>query len=375
MREASRVGWRAEGPVERGVLWVLLDVAVAYVSAVIAIGSSDHTASVAEGPVVERACAVVWFLAIAGRRFAPVPALWAGAAATVVAVAAGLPVTNASLASALALPLVLRVRAPRPALELAAAPVAAALGALAFRPESFVPALVVHVVAWLVGRDGRLRREADAVLRERERERVLAGERARLAGELHDAVGHAVTVMVTHAGAARLLLGDRHAEVRQALAQIERTGREAMADLDQVLGLLTGPGGRPPDLAGALTSLAAALPPAVTAELRLPASLDALSPTTAEAVRRLVQESLTNVVRHAGGARVVVELRLDADAVRVAVSDNGRGGAAASGGGRGLAGMRRRVGRLGGTVEAGPREHGGWSVRARIPFVPPKEAA
>lgn len=106
--------WRPDRPVRRRTWWVLLDVAVAYISAVISVGPSDYTASVTEGPVVVRVAAAVWFMAIALRRFAPATALWAGALATVATVAAHQPVTNLSLPSALALALVAQMRPPRP---------------------------------------------------------------------------------------------------------------------------------------------------------------------------------------------------------------------------------------------------------------------
>jgi signal transduction histidine kinase len=348
-------------------LWVLLDVVVAYLSAVIAIGPSDHTASVWSGSVVERGCAVVWFAAIAGRRYAPGCALWAGAVATVAATASGAQVTNVSLATALALTLVVQSRPPQRALEVAVLPLAVTLSALAGDSDAFVPAVAVHTVAWLVGRGGRSRRETEEALRARDSERAVAAERTWMARELHDAVGHAVTVMVTHAGAARLTLGDERSPVREALSRIEEVGRGAMTDLDRVLGLLTDTH----DCEATLRALVAQLPPGVTAELRLPApaALGDLAPAVAETVRRVVQESLTNVVRHARPAHAVVGVDVIAGEVRVAVTDDGTGTQAAPfSGGRGLSGMRERVTRLGGSFDAGPAEAGGWQVTALIPL-------
>ncbi|QNP74464.1 hypothetical protein IAG44_36740 [Streptomyces roseirectus] len=349
----------------------MLDVVVAYLSAVIAIGPSDHTASVFGGAVVERVCAVVWFVAIAGRRFAPGWALWAGGGATVAAVVSGAEVTNVSLASALALALVVRSRPPRRALELAAVPVAGVLVALASDDRAFVPAAVAHGVAWLAGRAGRARDEMAETLRARDGERAVTAERARMARELHDAVGHAVTVMLTHAGAARLTLADTSPPVRDALARIEEVGRAAMTDLDRVLGLLT----ESYDVEADLRGLAARLPPDVPSELRLPSAgeLRGLPSPVAEAVGRVVQESLTNVVRHARPARVVVEVGVEVAEGRVVVrvTDDGVGGAGrvVAGGRRGLGAMRERVAGVGGWVEAGPREEGGagWRVTAVMP--------
>ncbi|MFM9443024.1 sensor histidine kinase [Streptomyces acidiscabies] len=387
VREFGRP-WRADRRGERGAWWVVLDVLVAYLSAVIAIGPSDHTASVFGGGVVERVCAVVWFVAIAGRRFAPGWALWAGAGATVTAAASGAEVTNVSLASALALALVVRSRPPRRALELAGFPVAGALLALAPDDRAFVPAAVAHGVAWLAGRAGRTRDEVTETLRARDGERALTAERARMARELHDAVGHAVTIMLTHAGAARLTLADGSPPVREALTHIEEAGRAAMTDLDRILGLLT----ESYDVEAEIHNLTARLPADVPAELRLPSDgeLRGLPSPVAEAVGRVVQESLTNVVRHARPARVVVEVGTGEGRVVVRVTDDGgaRGGAGVSRGagpdagagggtraarqgsrgGRGLAAMRERVAGLGGWVEAGMVEEGrGWRVVAVVP--------
>ncbi|MEU9284665.1 sensor histidine kinase [Streptomyces sp. NPDC048275] len=362
-----RTRWRPDRGVERGPLWVLLDVVVAYLSAAIAVGPSDHTASVWSGSVVERGSAVVWFMAIAGRRYAPGCALWAGAAATVAASASGAPITNVSLATALALTSVVQSRPPRRALEIAALPLVAVAAVLVGESDAFVPAVALHTMAWLVGRAGRSRRETEEALRARDSERAVAAERTWMARELHDAVGHAVTVMVTHAGAARLTLGDDRSPVREALSRIEEVGRGAMTDLDRVLGLLTDTY----NCEAALRALVAQLPPGVTAELRLPAPavLGDLAPAVAEAVRRVVQESLTNVVRHARPAHAVVRVEVVAGDVRVTVTDDGTGTEPAPfSGGRGLTGMRERVGRLGGTLEAGPAEDGGWCVRALIPL-------
>ncbi|MGW4910564.1 sensor histidine kinase [Streptomyces sp. NPDC004270] len=366
MREL-RERWGPDHLVDRGVWWVLLDVVVAYLSAVIAIGPSDYTASVFAGPVVERACAVVWFAAIAGRRFAPACALWTGAGATVAAAVSGAEVTNVSLASALALALVVQSRPARTAVEVAGVPLVAAGLALADDSNAFVPAVAAHGVAWLAGRAQRAGHETRQALRARAGEQAVAAERARMARELHDAVGHAVTVMVTHAGAARLALGGEAPPVREALSRIEEVGRSAMTDLDRVLGLLTDSY----DLEATLRTLVARLPADVPAELGLPAheSLSRLSPAVAETVGRVVQESLTNVVRHARPAHAVVGVEIAGDRVVAVVTDDGRGAAAGPPGGRrGLTAMRERVAARGGVVEAGPVADGGWRVRATIPL-------
>lgn len=353
-----------------------MDAFVAYVSAAIPVGPSDVTASVLHGPAVARIAAVVWFAAIAGRRLAPATALGASAAATVAVAVAGYPLTNLSAASALSLTMVAQTRPRARTVQLMALPVAAALAAVGTGSgESLVLAAVLHGGAWLAGDAGRSRWAAARALREREgeraeadRRRALARERARLALELHDAVGHAVTVMVTHAGAARLALGAEREEIRASLGRIEDVGRTAMADLDQILGLLEA---EPPshDLAASVRGLVAGLPAHLRAELTVDGDLRDVPDPVGLTVRRVVQESLTNVVRHSSATTVTVRLARTEEGIVIEVADDGDA-ARPHVPGRGLNGMRERVRRLGGTLRAGPAPSGGWRVDARIPGRP-----
>ncbi|HEU5032827.1 MAG TPA: histidine kinase [Spirillospora sp.] len=194
---------------------------------------------------------------------------------------------------------------------------------------------------------------------------ALSDERARLARELHDAVGHAVTVMVTHAGAARLVLGGGHPEIRASLEQIEDVGRSAMHDLDRTLGLLEADPAVP-DLDASVRRLVATLPAHLRAETAVAADLGEVGGPAAQAVHRVVQESLTNVVRHASASSVRVRLLRDREDIVVEVTDDGSAPGPPRPG-RGLTGMRDRVQRLGGTCRAGPDASGGWRVDARIP--------
>ncbi|WP_432988473.1 sensor histidine kinase [Dactylosporangium sp. CA-233914] len=347
--------------------WIAVDVVLAYLSAVIPVGPSDVTASVLDGPVVVRAAAVVWFLAIALRRLAPVAALAGGAAATVAVALTGHPVTNLSLATALAVTMVVQTRPRRRALAVTIPPVAVALTALAFAADNVstvVIATFVHGAAWLTGEVGRGRWEAQLA----RHDLAVANERARLTRELHDAVGHAVTVMVTHAGAARLSLGAGNPAVAGALADIEDVGRRAMTDLERILGLLEA---APVALTDSVRSLVAALPASVPVSVDLGGDLDGLSPPVADTVHRIVQESLTNVLRHAAPTTATVRVRREGGAVHVEVRDEGAGpGQATEAGtatGRGLAGMAQRVRLVGGVVAAGPDGDRGWRVAAEIP--------
>jgi signal transduction histidine kinase len=229
---------------------------------------------------------------------------------------------------------------------------------------------------------------------------AVAEERARIARELHDVVAHSVSVMVVQAGAARRTLATSPGQATTALGQIESTGRQALVEMRRLLGLLRdgdGEGGEAPGAAlspqpslAHLESLAAAareagLPVEIVVEGEprpLPAGVDL-------SAYRIVQEALTNSLKHAGPARASVRLCYGREALEVQVLDDGTapgGGELAvvtlgpggllsvssarptAGGGHGLIGMRERVALFGGTLEAGPRSGGGYRVAARLPL-------
>ncbi|GIJ27026.1 histidine kinase [Micromonospora qiuiae] len=199
-------------------------------------------------------------------------------------------------------------------------------------------------------------------------------ERNRLARELHDSVGHALTVATLQAGAAREVL-DRDPEfVRRALAAIAETGRRAMDDLDHVLGLLreTGeasPAGPQRTLADLHELVAATRTAGQPVRSQVRGSLNGLPPVVAREGYRIIQEGLTNAARHGRGP---VTLRVDvpSDGLEIEMVNDLPGpalGAAGSGGGRGLVGMRERVLLLGGAMTAGP-ENDRWRVWVRLPI-------
>jgi len=229
-------------------------------------------------------------------------------------------------------------------------------------------------------------------------ERALAAERARIASELHDVVTHNVSVMIVQAGGARKIMAVSPADAEDALLAVEATGREAMTELRNLLGLLSPaadgresgsgaagaaaaagprPGGGPATLRpqpglGELDSLigrvsAAGLP----VELRVSGEPRPLSPGADLAAYRVVQEGLTNVLRHAGRAAAIVGVAWGEELV-ITVSDDGGGGPGVVNGGngtpgRGLLGLRERLALYGGQLAAGPRPAGGWQVRAVMP--------
>jgi signal transduction histidine kinase len=240
--------------------------------------------------------------------------------------------------------------------------------------------------------------ERDRMLAEHEAatRRALELERARIASELHDVVTHNVSVMIVQAGAARQVLAESPGDARAALLAVEASGRAAMTELRHLLGLLSptnGPGaeaGTPdgpvpaelepqpglaqlPGLVDRLT--AAGLP----IDLRVGALPQELSPGLDLAVYRVIQEALTNVIKHAGKPSTTVSLTYGDDQLVVEVADTGRPILAAApavpaGARRGLIGLRERIALYGGVLDAGPRSGGGWIVSARFPVdaAPPR---
>jgi signal transduction histidine kinase len=247
---------------------------------------------------------------------------------------------------------------------------------------------IVGIAAHARDRIRRLQAGHEAATR-----RALELERARIAGELHDVVTHNVSVMIVQAGAARQVLADNPGQARAALLAVESSGRAAMAELRQLLGLLSPPPGpeegtaagatdsqasqdlRPQPGLGQLQVLidrvaAAGLP----VDLHVGDVPPGLPPSVELAAFRVVQEALTNVIKHAGKPRTSVGLGYLEGSLTVEIADAGRpipaAGPAIPGAGRGLLGLRERTKLLGGELAAGPRPDGGWLVRARIPVDP-----
>lgn len=200
-------------------------------------------------------------------------------------------------------------------------------------------------------------------------------ERARLAGELHDVVSHSVSMMVVQAGAARTVLDSAPEQAREALLAVESSGRAAMVELRHVMGLLTmdfdGPGLTPTPGLDELTALADGVRRTGVRVDVVQTGTRVLLPAGVElAAYRVVQEALTNAVKHAAGAAVTVTVEHTRGALRVEVTDTGGAAdtAADPGSGRGLAGLRERLGVHDGSLSAGPTGTGGFRVRAVIPI-------
>jgi signal transduction histidine kinase len=238
-------------------------------------------------------------------------------------------------------------------------------------------------VAWVVGftlnrnRAQAAEAEARAARAEREREEraraAVAEDRARIARELHDVVGHSVSVMTVQAGAVRRLLKPEQEREREALLVVEQTGREALAEMRRMVGVLRHPEEAPalapqPGLEQLERLVAQAREAGLPVELRVEGERRPLPPGIDLAAYRAVQEGLTNTRKHAEAERVEVVVRYGDDRVNVTVADDGSGRATGHGRGHGLVGMRERIALYGGELDAGPRAEGGYELRVSLPL-------
>jgi signal transduction histidine kinase len=249
--------------------------------------------------------------------------------------------------------------------------------------DDFLLPVVMFGGAWFAGRLVQKRQLYAQAFAERarvlERERdanarvAAAEERVRIAREMHDVLGHSVSVMVVQAGAERLALGEERPATREALLAIERTGREALAEMSRLLGILRKEGeglalAPRPSLAQVDALVQTLRDAGVPVELRVEGEQAALPPGVDVSAYRILQEALTNVVKHAGPARAFVVVRYGRRALEVEVTDDGRRSLNGNASGYGLAGMRERVELHGGTLEAGSASEGGFTVKARLPL-------
>jgi signal transduction histidine kinase len=251
--------------------------------------------------------------------------------------------------------------------------------------SAFIATCIVFGLIWTAAFTlGRKFEEADeakkrAAQAEGEREEraraAVTDERARIARELHDVVGHSVSVMTVQASAVRRLLRPEQAREREALLIVERTGREALAEMRRMVGVLRRPEEGPalapqPSLEHVGRLVEQAREAGLSVELRVEGDPQPLPAGVDLTAYRLVQEGLTNALKHARAERAQVVVRYGDGDLEVTVSDDGRGAGSGDGGGHGLVGMRERVAVFGGELEAGPRAEGGYRLRAKLPVVP-----
>jgi signal transduction histidine kinase len=213
-----------------------------------------------------------------------------------------------------------------------------------------------------------------AVEREDEALRAVQEERQRIARELHDVVAHSISVMTVQAGGVRRLLLPEQQREREALQTIEETGRQALAEMRRLLGILKGANetaalAPQPSLLSIEQLLAQVREAGLPVVLEVEGEQIALPPGVDLSAYRIVQEALTNALKHAGPARAAVKLCYRGDCVELEVTNDGRAVAIANGDGQGVAGMRERVAVFGGTLQSGPRHDGsGYVVRAKLPI-------
>jgi signal transduction histidine kinase len=230
----------------------------------------------------------------------------------------------------------------------------------------------------LFGRISFNRRRRIARDRDRAAHDAVAEERTRIAREMHDVVAHAMSVMVVQAGAARTVMNKDTDEATAALERIEDTGRMALAEMRRLLGLQgsdeeTRPLTPQPGLEGLDVLLESVRASGLLVEAVVEGTPRDLPPGVDLTAYRVVQEGLTNALKHAGEAHARVLLRYGAEALEVEVADDGRGPPpdGVRPGAHGLIGMRERVALFGGSLETGTRPGGGFLVRARIPLTEP----
>jgi signal transduction histidine kinase len=239
---------------------------------------------------------------------------------------------------------------------------------------------------WAAGRTVRSRRQlavalADKnVLLEHEQEarakQAVAEERTRIARELHDVVAHNVSVMVVQAGAERRALGDDRPATREALEAIEQTGRQALTEMRRLLGMLRKDDDElalapQPSMEHLELLVSQVREAGMPVELEVEGEPEPLPAGVDLSAYRIVQEALTNALKHAGPARALVRVRYGVDELELEILDDGPGPAADAtngAGGHGLIGMRERVSMFGGNLAAGERSGGGYSVHARLPL-------
>ncbi len=240
-----------------------------------------------------------------------------------------------------------------------------------------VPFTAVTIVVMLLVRRVVGDRERRAQIAERERDvaarEAVVEERARIARELHDVIAHHVSMIVVQAGAERRVLGDSNASTREVLETVEQSGRGALTEMRRLLGMLRGDASEPlapqpglddvPILVGQLRE--AGLP----VELQIDGEPRELPVGIELSAYRIVQEALTNALKHAGDARATVHVGYGSDVLDLEIADDGAGGPTrASSGGHGLVGMRERVALYGGRLDASHRAGGGFVVRVKLPI-------
>jgi signal transduction histidine kinase len=360
-----RLPWTATGL--RGFADVAVPWIVGLFLVLVALGEGEDGAP-AGVVLLLLAFAVVQAVALRWRRTHPIPvtavALVGGLAVLAISPDSVMPVAGYFAVGALA-----SMFPPRVSLfGLAGVTAVASINFFSQNAEDAVFAIVLGFGAWALGEAARNRK----VVIHEEARRAVADEQARIAREVHDVVAHSVSVIVVQAAAADDVFDERPDQARTALHSIEQTGRDALRELRLVLGAMQPDADRPEhEPAPGLDRLDELAEPLRAGGLDvvmrregdgdIPAGVDL-------SAYRIVQEALTNTLRHARATRAEVVLRLGPEALDVDVRDNGRPATLPTERGHGLVGMRERATMLGGSFEAGPLPGGGYRVHARLPL-------
>jgi signal transduction histidine kinase len=380
-----RVKWfrRARRLVERHPFASDAAIAIALAAFVLSdvLGSGDYyTASKA----IYVPAALLMTLPLAWRRKAPLPvaAIVMGALVFESLAVGSAPTPDSQLVGWLLAIYTVAAHCDRVA-ALAGGAIALTAGLIWMGIADFLFPVVVFGGAWLAGRLVRQRdvhaqvaeERSAALAREREANvrAVSAEERARIARALHDVLSHSVSVMVVQAGAERMALGSGKPVTAEALEAIEKTGRQALTEMRRLLGMLRVSGEPPshapqPTLAELDELVAQVREAGVPVELHIEGSQVALPSGVAVSAYRIVQEALTNVLKHAGPAHARVIVRFSSRELELEIADDGQGPREADDAGHGLVGMRERVALYEGEFDAGARNGGGFVVRVRLPL-------
>jgi signal transduction histidine kinase len=243
-------------------------------------------------------------------------------------------------------------------------------------PNQAITVVLISCVAWLIGSSVRQRREYTAELRARAAAEAVTAERLRIARELHDMVAHSIGVIAIQAGAGARVITTQPEGAREALRVIEVTSRQTLAGLRHMLGSLrqaeqstAAEAAGTPRLADVEEMVAGLATSGLRIEVRVDGRRRPLPPEIEVPAFRIIQESVTNVVRHADARNCQVSISYGEDEVAIEVVDDGRGGPPGSspGSGFGIVGMRERVRLLNGQFSAESRAEGGFQVTARLP--------
>lgn len=375
---------------------VVIDVLAPAVILVLAVFATLNTPfGLSSGTVV-----VVWLLALAISLPLTVRRRWPRLVFSIVLVAAlvakvlGVSGAAAVLAIAVALyPVALSVRPRRSIIALGVAltgiTLTAVLGArelglhllaiqhpewLAIRIDPFSSlafSLFAIGIGWALGRSTRLRREYTNQVAEHRAQQAVSEERLRIAREMHDVVAHSIGVIVMKAAVANHVYDTRPEESREALGVIESVGRAALTDIQRVLDSLRS--AEEADLAPSpdLDELPNLIENARLADVHVEydrGNLPALPAAVQLSAYRIVQEALTNIIKHAAPARCTIRLNADSSELHLSVIDDGKPGRSVGAPGHGLIGMRERAALHHGTLVAGWQPNGGFAVHARLPY-------